>query len=268
VVHLWVEGFFEVFATVVMAFLLSHIGAVSKKFALITVNFTIFLYLGSGVIGTFHHLYWTGTPTMIIALGAVFSALEVVPLTMLGFEIVHNLKVVREGGQAYAYKWPVYFFVSVAFWNLVGAGVFGFLINPPIVLYYAQGINTTPIHSHLALFGVYGMLAISLLLFSVRHIVTRASWADGLLKWSFWGLNGGIASMAVFSLIPSGFYQLHYAIKYGLWYARSPEIASGTIIRNLAWARVVPDIIFSAGAILLLVFLVNAIWKSFFRKAS
>jgi nitric oxide reductase subunit B len=268
VVHLWVEGFFEVFATVVMAFLLSHIGAVSKKFALITVNFTIFLYLGSGVIGTFHHLYWTGTPTMIIALGAVFSALEVVPLTMLGFEIVHNLKVVREGGQAYAYKWPVYFFVSVAFWNLVGAGVFGFLINPPIVLYYAQGINTTPIHSHLALFGVYGMLAISLLLFSVRHIVTRASWSDGLLKWSFWGLNGGIASMAVFSLIPSGFYQLHYAIKYGLWYARSPEIASGTIIRNLAWARVVPDIIFSAGAILLLVFLVSAIWKSFFRKSS
>ncbi|MEE4357993.1 MAG: cbb3-type cytochrome c oxidase subunit I [Desulfococcaceae bacterium] len=158
VVHLWVEGFFEVFATVVMAFLLSRIGAVSRKFALMTVNFTIFLYLGGGVIGTFHHLYWSGSPIPIIALGAVFSALEVVPLTLLGFEIVHNLKVVREGGQAYAYKWPVYFFVSVAFWNLVGAGVFGFLINPPIVLYYAQGINTTPIHSHTALFGVYGML--------------------------------------------------------------------------------------------------------------
>ncbi len=267
VVHLWVEGFFEVFATVVMAFLLSHIGAVSKKFALTTVNFTIFLYLGGGVIGTFHHLYWSGSPIPIIALGAVFSALEVVPLTLLGFEIVHNLKVVREGGHAYAYKWPVYFFVSVAFWNLVGAGIFGFLINPPIVLYYAQGINTTPIHSHTALFGVYGMLAISLLLFSVRHIVTRASWSDNLLKWSFWGLNGGLASMAVFSLIPSGFYQLQYAIKYGLWYARSPEIASGTVIRTLAWARVVPDIIFAAGAILLFLFLVKAVRLSFFKKA-
>jgi nitric oxide reductase subunit B len=267
VVHLWVEGFFEVFATVVMAFLLSHIGAVSKKFALTTVYFTIYLYLGGGVIGTFHHLYWTGSPIPIIALGAVFSALEVVPLTMLGFEIVHNLKVVREGGQGYAYKWPVYFFISVAFWNLVGAGIFGFLINPPIVLYYAQGINTTPIHSHTALFGVYGMLAISLLLFSVRHIVTRASWSDNLLKWSFWGLNGGLASMAVFSLIPSGFYQLQYAIKYGLWYARSPEITSGTVIRALSWARVAPDIIFAAGAILLFVFLVNAVRQSFFPKA-
>jgi nitric oxide reductase subunit B len=266
VVHLWVEGFFEVFATVVMAFLLSYIGAVSRRFALVTIYFTVFLYLGSGVIGTFHHLYWSGSPTAVIALGAVFSALEVVPLTLLGFEIVHNLKINRDGGPAYAYRWPIYFFVSVAFWNLVGAGVFGFLINPPIVLYYAQGINTTPIHSHTALFGVYGMLAISLLLFSVRHIVTRASWSDRLLKWSFWGLNGGLASMAVFSLIPSGFYQFYYAVKYGLWFARSPEIASGPVIRALSWARMVPDIIFAVGAISLLLFLVQAIRISFFSK--
>lgn len=267
VVHLWVEGFFEVFATVVMAFLLSYIGAVSRRFALITIYFTVFLYLGSGVIGTFHHLYWSGSPTAVIALGAVFSALEVVPLTLLGFEIVHNLSITEAGGPTYAYRWPVYFFISVAFWNLVGAGVFGFLINPPIVLYYAQGINTTPIHSHTALFGVYGMLAISLLLFSVRHIVTRASWSDRLLKWSFWGLNGGLASMAVFSLIPSGFYQFYYAVKYGLWFARSPEITSGPVIRALSWARMVPDIIFAVGAISLLLFLVRAIRMSFFSRA-
>ncbi|MDO9264758.1 MAG: nitric-oxide reductase large subunit [Desulfosalsimonadaceae bacterium] len=267
VVHLWVEGFFEVFATVVMAFLLSHIGAVSKKFALTTVYFTVFLYLGSGVIGTFHHLYWAGTPSAIIALGAVFSALEVVPLSLLGFEVAHNLKVIEAGGKTYAYKWPIYFFISVSFWNLVGAGMFGFLINPPIVLYYAQGINTTPIHSHAALFGVYGLLAISLLLFSVRHIVTRVSWSDGLLKWSFWGLNGGLMSMMVFSLIPSGFYQFYYAVKYGLWFARSPEITSGPVIRALSWARLVPDLIFSTGAILLFLFLLRAIWMTFIKKS-
>ncbi len=266
VVHLWVEGFFEVFATVVMAFLLSHIGAVSKKFALMTVHFTIFLYLGSGVLGTFHHLYWVGAPTSIIALGAVFSALEVVPLSLLGFEVVHNLRVIKSGGKTYAYKWPIYFFISVAFWNLVGAGMFGFLINPPIVLYYAQGINTTPLHSHTALFGVYGMLAISLLLFSVRHIVSRASWSDKMLKWSFWGLNGGLASMAVFSLIPSGFYQLYFAVKHGLWFARSPEITSGPVLRAMAWARLVPDVIFSMGAIILFLFLLRAIYFSFIKK--
>ncbi len=263
VVHLWVEGFFEVFATVIMAFLLSHIGAVSKKFALVSVYFTVFLYLGSGVIGTFHHLYWSGTPTPIIALGAVFSALEVVPLSLLGFEAAHNLKVAKAGGANYAYRWPIYFFVAVAFWNLVGAGVFGFLINPPIVLYYAQGINTTPIHSHTALFGVYGFLAISLMLFAVRHIVSRASWSDKLLKWSFWGLNAGLASMTIFSLIPSGFYQFYYAIRDGLWYARSPEITSGPFIRAVSWARLVPDLIFATGALLMLIFLIRAIRITF-----
>ncbi|MGV7930227.1 MAG: cbb3-type cytochrome c oxidase subunit I [Spirochaetota bacterium] len=266
VVHLWVEGFFEVFATVTLAFILSHIGAVSRRFALITVYLSITLYLGSGVIGTFHHLYWSGSPMPVIALGAVFSALEIVPLTILGFEAAGNMRIVAKSGEKHPYRWPLYFFISVAFWNLVGAGVFGFLINPPIVLYYAQGINTTPIHSHTALFGVYGLLAIALMLFSVRHIVARASWSDSLLKWSFWGLNGGLAAMTVFSLVPSGFYQFYHAVKYGLWHARSPEIASGEVIRFFSWMRVGPDLIFTAGAGFLTIFLVRAVWISYFRK--
>jgi nitric oxide reductase large subunit len=261
VVHLWVEGFLEVFATVVMAFLLGRINVVSARFALRTVYFSIFLYLGGGVIGTFHHLYWTGAPTPIIALGAVFSALEVVPLALLGFEAVHNLRAARSTPDN-PYRWPIYFFISVAFWNMLGAGVFGFLINPPIVLYYIQGINMTPLHAHTAMFGVYGLLAISLMLFSMRHIVKKAAWSDDLLKWSFWGLNGGLALMTVVSLMPSGFYQFYYAVRDGLWYARSPEIASGEVIRALSWARIGPDLVFWAGATLLLIFVVRAIWLS------
>lgn len=262
VVHLWVEGFFEVFATVFVAFLLTRIGVLGPKFALRAVYFSIFLYLGSGVIGTFHHLYWAGTPTPIIALGAVFSALEIVPLTLIGFEVVHNLRAARAGGTENPYRWPIYFFVSVAFWNMMGAGVFGFLINPPIVLYYVQGINLTPLHAHTALFGVYGLLAISLMLFSMRHTVAKAAWSDGLLKWSFWGLNGGLALMTVVSLLPSGLYQFYFAVRDGLWYARSPEITSGAVIRSLAWARVLPDLIFAAGAVVLLIFVARAIWLS------
>jgi nitric oxide reductase subunit B len=135
------------------------------------------------------------------------------------------------------------------------------------VLYYSQGINTTPLHSHTALFGVYGMLAISLLLFSVRHIVSRASWSDKMLKISFWGLNGGLALMALFSLIPSGFYQLYFAVKYGLWFARSPEITSGPVLRAFAWARLIPDVIFSVGAVVLFLFLLRAVWLTFIKKA-
>ncbi|HTZ50720.1 MAG TPA: nitric-oxide reductase large subunit [Spirochaetia bacterium] len=268
VVHLWVEGFFEVFATVVLAFILARIGAVSAEFSLKVVYVSIFLYLGAGVIGTFHHLYWTGTPTPIIALGAVFSALEIVPLALLGFETAQNMRTIKLGGENYPYKWPLYYFVAVAFWNVVGAGVFGFLINPPIVLYYGQGLNTTPLHAHTALFGVYGVLAIALMLFSVRHIVSLRAWSDGLLKWAFWLINGGLAGMAVLSLAPSGFYQLYYGVKYGIWYARSPEIASGPVIKFFNYTRVLPDVVFGIGGLLIFFFIVRATWMTFSRKAA
>jgi nitric oxide reductase subunit B len=268
VVHLWVEGFFEVFATVVLAFILARIGAVSAEFSLKVVYVSIFLYLGSGVIGTFHHLYWTGTPTPIIALGAVFSALEVVPLALLGFESAQNVRTIQLGGEKYVYKWPLYFFIAVAFWNVVGAGVFGFLINPPIVLYYAQGINTTPLHAHAALFGVYGILAIALMLFSVRHIVALRAWSDRMLKWAFWLLNGGLLGMVVLSLAPAGFYQLYYAITYGIWYARSPEITSGPVITMLNYFRILPDVAFGAGGVVIFLFVVRAAWISFANKAA
>jgi nitric oxide reductase subunit B len=269
VVHLWVEGFFEVFATVLMAFFLSRLKVVTERFALLTVYLSIFLYLGAGVVGTFHHLYWTGTPVPIMALGAMFSALEIVPLTILGFEAAINARAIAGGGQAWPFRWPVAFFVAVSFWNMVGAGVFGFLINPPIVLYYIQGTNTTPLHAHTALYGVYGTFAIALMLFSMRHIVPLRAWSDGLLKWAFWCLNGGLLAMTLFSLLPAGFYQFYYAVKYGMWYARSPEITSGPVLRALGYTRIVPDLVFWAGAVLILVFTVRATALTFLkRKAS
>ena len=263
VVHLWVEGFFEVFATVMMAFFLSCVGAVSWKFSLLTVWMSIFLYLGSGVIGTFHHLYWTGTPLAIMALGALFSALEVVPLTFLGFEAAINFRAIELGGKAFPYRWPLFFFIAVAFWNMLGAGVFGFLINPPIVLYYIQGTNTTPLHAHTALYGVYGTLSLALMLFAMRHVVPLRAWSDRMLKWAFWCLNGGLLAMTLFSLLPAGFYQFYYAVKYGMWYARSPEITSGPVMRALSFARLVPDLVFWAGAFLMLAFVARAFFITF-----
>ncbi len=266
VVHLWVEGFFEIFATVTLAFILSRIGAISEKFAHTTVYLSIFLYLGSGIIGTFHHLYWTGSPMPVMVLGGVFSALEVVPLVLLGYEAAMNMRTIEQGGVNYEYRWPIFYFIAVAFWNLIGAGVFGFLINPPIILYFIQGINTTPIHAHTALFGVYGFLAIALMLFSLRHIFKKKAWSDFLLKWGFWGLNGGLILMTVISLIPSGFYQFYHAAQKGLWFARSPEIATSDFIRMVSWLRMGPDLIFAFGAICLLLFVLRGIWISFFSK--
>ena len=179
--HLWVEGFFEVFATVVIAFLFTRMGLLRTATATAAVLFSTTIFLTGGIIGTFHHLYFTGTPTGILALGATFSSLEVVPLVLIGFEAYENLTLSRARPWVAAYKWPILFFVAVAFWNLVGAGLFGFLINPPIALYYMQGLNTTPVHGHTALFGVYGMLGIGLMLFCLKGLATHQVWKTGVL---------------------------------------------------------------------------------------
>ena len=254
VVHLWVEGFFEVFATAVIAFLFTKLGLVRASTATTAVLFATIVFLTGGVLGTFHHLYWTGTPTAVLALGASFSALEVVPLVFIGYEAYENYKHSRAKPWVAAYKWPILFFVSVAFWNLVGAGLFGFLINPPLALYYMQGLNTTPLHGHTALFGVYGMLGIGLMLFCLRGLGRTAVWDEKLLKGAFWTLNIGLAAMALFSLLPYGLIQVHAAVTHGFWYARSAELLQQPLMQTLVWMRMPGDVIFSVGVGMLALF--------------
>ena len=249
VVHLWVEGFFEVFATVVMAFLFVRMGLIRSKLATATVLFSTIIFLFGGIIGTFHHLYFTGTPTAVLALGATFSGLEVVPLVFMGFEAAQNLTLSRATEWVKAYKWPIYCFISVAVWNLVGAGIFGFLINPPIALYYMQGLNTTPVHGHTALFGVYGMLGIGLMLFVLKGLATRKVWRQGVIRYSFWALNIGLALMVLLSVLPLGLAQTYVSVETGLWYARSAEFMQNNILDTIRWLRVIGDTIFATGAI-------------------
>jgi nitric oxide reductase subunit B len=249
VIHLWVEGFFEVFATVVIAFLFTRMGLLRTSTAAGAVIFSTVIYLGGGILGTMHHLYFSGTPTGVLAVGAVFSALEIVPLTLVGFEGYENLALSRERPWVSEYKWPIYFFVAVAFWNLVGAGLFGFLINPPIALYYMQGLNTTPVHGHAALFGVYGMLGIGLMLFCLRTMTRQETWKTGILKFSFWSLNLGLILMIVLSLLPVGLLQTVASIEHGMWYARSAEFLQQPLLQNLRWLRVIGDTVFACGAV-------------------
>ena len=204
VVHLWVEGFFEVFATVVMAFLFTRMGLLRTTTATASVLFSTVIFLFGGIIGTFHHLYFSGTPMGVIAFGAVFSALEVVPLVLIGFEAYENLTHSRAKPWVAAYKWPIYCFVAVAFWNLVGAGLFGFFINPPIALYYMQGLNTTAVHGHTALFGVYGVLGIGLMLFCLKGLTGQKVWKTKVLSFAFWAINIGLALMVLVKLTSSG----------------------------------------------------------------
>ena len=251
VVHLWVEGFFEVFATVVIAFLFTRMGLLRIATATSAVLFSTIIFLSGGIIGTFHHLYFTGTPVAVLALGASFSALEVVPLVLIGFEGYENLTLTRAKPWVEAYRWPIYFFVAVAFWNLVGAGLFGFLINPPIALYYMQGLNTTPVHGHAALFGVYGMLGIGLMLFCLRGLTTHRVWKTGALSFTFWSMNIGLSLMILLSLLPLGLLQTWASVEHGMWYARSAEFMQTPLLNNIRWLRIIGDTIFAAGAVTL-----------------
>ncbi len=255
VVHLWVEGFFEVFATVVIAFLFTRMGLLRAKTAAASTLFASTIFLGGGIIGTMHHLYFSGTPMGVLALGATFSALEIVPLTLIGFEAYENLKLSKAQKWVGAYRWPILFFVAVAFWNLVGAGLFGFLINPPIALYYVQGLNTTPVHGHTALFGVYGMLGIGLMLFCLKGFTLHQSWNTKPLKIAFWCLNGGLAAMVLLSLLPIGIIQAIASIDHGLWYARSADLMQQPYMQTLRWMRMFGDILFSVGVASLVYFI-------------
>ena len=269
VVHLWVEGFFEVFATVVIAFLFTRLGLLAIRSATRTVLFSTSIFLAGGIIGTFHHLYFSGSSAIVIALGAIFSALEVVPLTLIGYEAWENLRLTRPVERSpwiANYKWPIYFFVAVAFWNMVGAGLFGFLINPPIALYYMQGLNLTPVHGHTALFGVYGMLGLGLTLFCLRALQPGRPWKQGVLKTSFWCLNMGLVFMVVLSMLPVGLLQAWASIERGTWYARSAEFLQSPTMQMLRWMRVPGDIVFALGAALLGWFVLGLLTGHSFSK--
>ncbi len=254
VVHLWVEGFFEVFATTVIAFLFMRLNLIRPGIAAAAALLSATIFLAGGIIGTCHHLYFSGTPTVALVWGSVFSALEVVPLVLVGFDATEDLRRSRTSPWVQRYKWPIYFFISVAFWNMFGAGLFGFMINPPIALYYMQGLNTTPLHGHAALFGVYGMLGIGLMLVCLRVLIPGREWKDGMLRFSFWSLNGGLMAMCILSLLPVGLMQTKASVEHSYWYARSSEFMQTDLMQTLRWMRVPGDTIFFLGAVALVLF--------------
>ena len=257
VVHLWVEGFFEVFATVVAAFLFSRLGLLRIKVASTAVLFSTIVFLAGGILGTFHHLYFSATPTGVLALGATFSALEIVPLVLIGYEAYHNYQLSKTTEWIKAYKWPIYCFIAMCFWNFLGAGIFGFAINPPIALYYIQGLNTTAVHGHAALFGVYGILGIGLILFVLRGLYADRHWNYKILGWSFWLINIGLFVMLVGSLLPIGILQAVEAIQNGYWSARSEEFMHTDTMQIIRWLRVPGDTLLAIGELLLVYFIIG-----------
>jgi nitric oxide reductase subunit B len=252
VVHFWVEDFLELFTTIMVAYIFVLLGVVSEKTATRVIYFDALLYSVGGVVGTMHHLYFSGTPAIHMALGAFFSAAEVIPLTFLTVEAWSFLHLgARQevsGGEArFPHRWAVLYLASVGFWNFLGAGVFGFLINLPVVSYYEIGTQLTANHGHAAMMGVYGMLAMALLVFCLRYLLRPEDWSERLVGFSFWALNLGLAWMVFANLFPLGVLQLGDAVANGYWHARSLDFFEQHAY--IEWLRLPGDVIFIAGVV-------------------
>ena len=259
VVHLWVEDFLELFTTILVAYVFVLLGVVHEKVALAVVYLDILLYSAGGVIGTMHHVYFSGEPSVHMALGAFFSAAEVIPLTFLTLEAWSFLQLgARQGVRSttpFPHTWAVMFLASVGFWNFLGAGIFGFLINLPIVSYYEIGTALTPNHGHAAMMGVYGMLAVALALFCLRYMIPEERWSDRAAKISFWSLNLGLLWMVFATLLPLGILQLYRSVSIGYYDARSLKFLTGGANPVLEWMRLPGDALFIIGGVLPVMYL-------------
>ena len=259
VVHLWVEDFLELFTTILVAYIFVLIGVVHERTALRMIYLDIILYSVGGIVGTMHHVYFSGEPALHMAMGAFFSAAEVIPLTFLTVEAWSFLQLGTTQGEKSAtpfpHYWAVMFLAAVGFWNFLGAGVFGFLINLPVVSYYEIGTALTANHAHAAMMGVYGMLAVGLALFCLRYIIPLARWSDRAAGISFWSLNLGLAWMVFATLFPLGLLQLYHSVSVSYYDARTLNYIGSHTNAILEWLRMPGDVVFIVGGVLPILYL-------------
>ncbi|HEU4677821.1 MAG TPA: cbb3-type cytochrome c oxidase subunit I [Candidatus Paceibacterota bacterium] len=250
VVHLWVEQSFEFFAVAISAYLLMETGLVSRILAQRAVYFELILIFLGGVIGTGHHFYWVGGPGLWVPMGSMFSFIEVLPLVLLITESISQYRLIRQHHK-FEYKLAYTFIIGAAFWNFVGAGVFGGgTINAPLVNYYEHGTFLTLNHAHTALFGAFGLLAIGFVYYCLRYAAAnRFEFSHRLGLWAFWLYNAGLVLWIFLNFFPIGWPQLVAVYEHGYAYARSLAFYDTTLLWQ--WLRVPGDVLFGAGALLM-----------------
>lgn len=263
VVHMWAEAFFEVFTTVLIGYFMVLMGLVSKQAATRVIYLATLLFLGSGLLGISHNFYWNAKPVFTMALGSVFSTLQVIPLVLLTLEAWRFSKLPRilENGNGvngdtskrFGFSEVFLFLVAVNFWNFFGAGVLGFIINLPIANYYEHGTYLTVNHGHAALMGVYGNLALAAVLFCCQLLLKPNWWKPRVIRTVFWSINTGLLLMVLLDLFPAGIYQIKTVTENGLWFARSHTFIESSRFQTLTWLRIVGGAVFTLGGVIPLV---------------
>lgn len=259
VIHMWAEAFFEVFTTVLVGYFMLMMGLVNRQAAIRVIYLATLLFLGSGLLGISHNFYWNAKPVGTMALGSVFSTLQVVPLVLLTLEawrfskLPDVLQKAQGAGnnspQSFGFSEVFLFLVGVNFWNFFGAGVMGFIINLPIANYYEHGTYLTVNHGHAALMGVYGNLALAAVLFCCRLLFRGRYWKPRLLRRAFWSINIGLLLMVLLDLFPAGLWQLYNVMENGLWFGRSAAFIESHAFQALTWLRIVGGALFVVGGV-------------------
>ncbi|MEK7485682.1 MAG: cbb3-type cytochrome c oxidase subunit I [Planctomycetota bacterium] len=264
VVHMWVEAFFEVFTTVLVGYFMVFMGLVNVQAATRVIYLATILFLGSGLLGISHNFYWNAKPVATMAIGSIFSTLQVVPLILLTLEAwrfrqmpLLALQKTAPNTSVFGFSEAFLFLIAVNFWNFAGAGVFGFIINLPIVNYFEHGTYLTVNHGHAALMGVYGNLAIATILFCCRYLIDASRWNKKMIRFAFWSLNIGLSLMVLLDLFPAGIWQFKTVIEQGFWYARSQDFIMGSHFQIMTWLRGVGATLFLFGGVLPLVWFIT-----------
>jgi nitric oxide reductase subunit B len=266
VIHMWVEAFFEVFTTIIVGYLMVLMGLVNRQSVTRVVYIGSLLFLGSGLLGISHNFYWNAKPVGTLAIGSVFSTLQVVPLILLTIEawrfkkMPEYLQAKGNGNtsSAFAMQAIFLFLVGVNFWNFLGAGVFGLIINLPIINYYEHGTYLTVNHGHAALMGVYGNLSLAVLLFCCRYLIRPHKWNDRIVRTMFWSFNVGLVLMVTMDLLPTGIYQFSAVVEHGLAFARSQGFIESTTFQTFTWLRILGGVIFLFGGLVPLVWFITS----------
>jgi nitric oxide reductase subunit B len=169
---------------------------------------------------------------------------------LLIIEAINHYRLIRRHRQ-FNYRLAYLYIIGAAFWNFVGAGVFGGgTLNAPLVNYYEHGTFLTLNHAHTALFGAFGLLAIGLVYFCLRYAAgDRARFSDRPGIWAFWLYNAGLVLWILLNFFPIGWPQLDAVFEHGLAYARSAQFYNTTLLWQ--WMRLPGDVVFAAGAFIM-----------------
>ncbi|MCP3969149.1 MAG: nitric-oxide reductase large subunit [Rhodobacteraceae bacterium] len=205
IVHLWVEGTWELVMASILAFLMLKLTGVDREVIEKWLYIIVATALFSGILGTGHHYYWIGTPGYWQWIGSIFSSLEVIPFfAMMSFAFVMVWKGKRDHPNKAALLWALGA-ATVAFF---GAGVWGFLHTLHGVNYYTHGTQITAAHGHLAFFGAYVSVNLAIISYAMPILTGRDPYNQVLNMASFWLMTGGMAFMT-FVLTFAGTIQTH-----------------------------------------------------------